>query len=462
MSEKGQRGLGVFLTVWGGQVCSLIGSALTDFALGLWVYRTTSSITLFAFISMFAVVPQVVLAPVAGALADRWDRRKTMIWSNVAGGSITLAAVLLHAAGRLSVALIYGIVIGISTASIFLRPAFGSSTALLVPKEQLGRANGLVQSGLSVVQVLAPILGGVLMSAIDIGGILAMDLGSYVLATAALLCVRFPPHRPKEGAAKASIWSNMLDGAKYLAARAELAQLLAFMAAINVVLGMASVLVTPLVLSMASPVVLGATLSAGGIGMVAGSVLLTAWGGPKRRIQGVLAFTLGSSAFLVLTGVRPLPALIGVATFGMYFCQPIFCGLINVLLQSKVERSLQGRVFGMVMMVALSTQPVAFFLSGPLIERVFDPLLAGGGPFAAELGALLGEGPGRGTGLAFVAMGLLGVAIVLVALRSRRLRNIDALPDAGTQSPTPEPEPTAAGGVAAANTGVAEGEGALL
>jgi MFS family permease len=453
MSDKEQRGLSVFLTVWGGQVCSLIGSALTDFALGLWVYRRTNSITLFAFISMFAVVPQVLLAPVAGALADRWDRRKTMIWSNVAGGSMTLSAVLLHASGRLSISLIYVIVVGISTASIFLRPAFGSSTALLVPKEQLGRANGLVQSGLSVVQVIAPLLGGALMSAIDIGGILSIDLGSYALATAALLCVRFPVHRAQSDVARASIWSNMLDGARYLARKPELVKLLGFMAAINVVLGMAGVLATPLVLSMASPVVLGAVLSAGGIGMIAGSVLLTAWGGPKRRIDGVLAFTLGSSAFLVLTGARPVPALIGVATFGMYFCQPIFGGLINVLLQSKVDRAVQGRVFGIVMMVALSTQPLAFLVSGPLVDRVFDPLLAPGGLLAGELVPLLGEGAGRGLGLAFVVMGLVGVAIVLVALSSKRLRRIDDLPDAGTRPAEVAAEPASAGSVATVNTG---------
>lgn len=446
MTERSRfHGMRTFLTVWVGQICSLIGSGLTDFALGLWVYRTTGSITLFAFISMFAVIPQVVLSPVAGAFADRWNRRTTMIFSNVGAAVITLSVSLLYAADRLSIGYIYFAVIAISTCSTFLRPAFGSSTVLLVPKEQLGRANGLVQTGLSTVQIISPLLAGFMISVIDIQGILFMDTLSYVLAIGALLLVRFPPYQPtKDTSKKDSLWSNILFGWKYLAARPGLLGLLGFMAAVNVVLGISTVLLTPLVLSMATPLVLGTILSTAGIGMIAGGLLLTVWGGPQRRINGVLGFMLLNALFLALTGLRPSPILVGIATFGAFFCQPLFSGMINVILQSKVEPGVQGRVFGTIIMVALSTQPIAFFLAGPLSDFAFNPLLTAEGPLANSLGQLLGVGPERGIGLFFVVLGLLGALIVLVAYLSPRLRLIDdELPDIGMPSSPPEPQPAA-------------------
>lgn len=435
------HGMSRFLTVWAGQICSLIGSALTDFALGLWVYRETKSITLFAFIMMFAIIPQVVLAPISGALADRWDRRKTMIGANVGAAFVTLSMALLHSMDSLSIGAIYVGVIGIAVCSIFLRPAFGSSTVLLVPKEQLGRANGLVQTGLSTVQIVAPILAGALVSVLHIGGILLLDAASYVLAIGALLLVKFPPFEPSQaGGGKGKLWANIVSGWQFLVARPGLLRLLGFMAAANVILGISSVLVTPLVLSVTGPLGLGTIMSIGGIGMIVGSMVLTIWGGPAKRINGILGFMLIHCIFLVLTGVRPSVIWIGIATFGAFLSQPIFLGLINVILQSKVPRGMQGRVFGTVIMIALSTQPIAFFISGPLSEMIFNPLLREGGALAGTLGPLLGVGPERGLGLLFVTLGLLGVLLVLVSFASPRLSRMDdELPDAGTEPPPAEP-----------------------
>ncbi len=421
------QGLRTFLTVWTGQICSLIGSAMTNFALGLWVYQQTNSITLFALISMFANLPQIFLSPFAGVVADRWDRRTIIMFSNIGAALITCLTLALYSLDMLSIGYIYFAAMSIATCSTFLRPALSSSTVLLVSKAQLGRANGLMQSGISTVQVIAPIVASLLLLVIGTQGILLIDFASYILAIGALLLVRFPqpPANANASSKKRSILRDMLFGWSYLSSNPGLISLLIFMALINIIFGISTVLITPLILSMSDTITLGTILSSGGVGMIAGSIALTVWGGPKRRMHGVLVFTFISALCTCISGLQPWPLLVGITTVIAYFCQPILGGCINIILQSKVEPSVQGRVFGVVIMVALSTQPIAFFLAGPISERVFKPLLTVDGPLASSVGQIIGVGPERGLGLMFVLLGLFGMILVIASALYPRLRLIE-------------------------------------
>ena len=190
-------------------------------------------------------------------------------------------------------------------------------------------------------------------------------------------------------------------------------------------------LIQPMLLDMTTPAVLGVLFSIIGVGMLVGTLVMSAWGGPKRRIVGVLGSGFVGSLFLLLLGLRPSLPLIAAAGFGVMFILPIMNGSSQALLQSKVAADVQGRVFAARRMIAWSTGPLAIILAGPLADRVFEPLLAAGGPLAGSVGRIIGVGPGRGTGFLFMVIGILAALVSLLAYLNPRVRHVeDELPDA--------------------------------
>lgn len=168
--------------------------------------------------------------------------------------------------------------------------------------------------------------------------------------------------------------------------------------------------------------------------MLAGTLVMSAWGGPKRRIRGVLGFSLVAGVFLTLLGLRPSLPLMAIAGFGMMFAMPIINASSQAIWQSKVALDVQGRVFSVRRMIAWSTLPLAYIVAGPLADRVFKPLLVEGGPLTGSLGQILGVGPGRGVGLMFVVIGFLSILVTFFAYMNPHLRNVeDELPDAVQQ-----------------------------
>ncbi|HEX8161807.1 MAG TPA: MFS transporter [Pyrinomonadaceae bacterium] len=431
---RGKRsgGMRTFIMIWAGQCVSLVGTGLTSFSLGIWVYQRTGSVTKFALISLFSTLPVLLLMPLIGALADRWDRRLTMIMSDTVAALCTLGLAALVSAGRLDVWEIYVVLGVVSLCSAFRWPAYTASTTLLVAKRDLGRVSGLAQMGPAAAQILAPALAGVLLVTVGIGRVLLIDFSTYLVALTMLLIVRVPrPEATDEGkAGKGTLLGESSYGWRYLAARPGLLGLLVFFAVANFLVGMSNVLATPLILSFASPAVLGTVLSIGGAGMLFGTVLMVAWGGPKRRVNGVLGFLALIGLCIVLAGLRPSAPLVGAACFLFFMSLPITNGSSQAIWQTKVAPDVQGRVFAMRAMIGGSCLPLAYFVAGPLADRVFEPLLAPGGPLADSVGRVLGTGKGRGIGLLFVLIGLLTVLGTAIGYRYPRLRLVeDELPD---------------------------------
>lgn len=441
---RGIGGMRVFLTVWFGQVVSLLGSGLTSFALGVWVYQRTGSVTQFALIAFFASLPGLILSPIAGALVDRWDRRRTLILSDclAAATSVVLLALLWdESRNLLAVWHIYALTAIASVANALQWPAFTAATTLLVPRAQYGRASGLTQMGMAVAQIVSPFLGALMLQWVRMRGILLVDLATFAIAVLTLLAVTFrEPERAPEAGVPRSLWQESKVGWTYLRERPGLLALLVLFASTNFSVGLLQALLPPLILSFASPASLGAVLSVAGVGMLAGTLAMGVWGGPKRRVHGIFAGLLVQGLVLFAGGWRPSLGLVGTAAFVFLFTVPIVNGCSQVIWQVKVPPGLQGRVFAVRRMVALSSLPAAYFLAGPLADRVFEPLLAPGGALAASVGSLIGVGEGRGISFLFVLLGALMVAALAFACSYPRLRNVeDELPDA-------VPDETPAGG----------------
>ena len=454
-------GMQVFSIIWFGQLVSTLGSGMTSFALGVWIYQETGSTTLFAFNLLAYALPNLFVAPFTGALVDRLDRRWMMILSDTGAGLSTLSVALLFFTGRLEVWHIYIATAVNASFSTIQWPAYSAATTLLVPKAQLGRASGMVQIGEAMSQLISPAVAGALLVRAGLQGVVLVDFATYLFAVFTLLLVRIPsPGVSAEGQeGRGSLLKEALYGWNYITARSGLFGLLLVFAVFNFLTGLTNPLVAPMILDMTSPEVLGYLASIVGIGMLAGTLVMSAWGGPKRRIHGVLGFLMLSGLFTALFGLRPSIPLIAVAGFGLMFTMPIINGSSQAIWQSKVAPDLQGRVFSVRRMIAWSTTPLAYLLAGPLADRVFKPLLTQDGALAGSVGRVVGVGPGRGTGLLFIVIGLLSALAALSGYFNPRVRLVedelpDAIQDEGIAAPDVQPEK-------ASGMPVKEGETAL-
>lgn len=429
----GPRGnIRAFAQIWAGQFISLIGSALTSFALGVFVYRTTGSTTQLGLIYMLTFVPGILVAPVVGVLVDRMNRGTALLICS-AGGLACMAG--LAALNYMGVLHPWHVDIATAALSILRAmqfPALSASTTMLVPREQIGRANGMVMAAQGVSQVLGPVVAGSLLSVIGLGGLLVIDSVTYGFAIVTLLVIRIPsPAASEEGrVGQGSLAGEAAQSWRYVASRAGLLRLLLFYAALNFSVGFVDVLITPLVLSFSRAAELGVVLSLAGIGLVAGSVAMSIWGGPSRRIHGVLTFTIVLGFAVCLGALLPNVLLIGMAAFIFSFSSAVINGSNRVIWQMKVQPDLQGRVLAFESMVATSTLPIAYVLAGPLADHVFEPLLVRHGVLAGSAGVVVGVGHGRGIAFLLFCLGVLTLIIGAAGYLQPRLRKVETeLPD---------------------------------
>ena len=434
MGHSPDKGLRTFTLIWAGQFVSLLGSGLSTFALGVWTYQLTGSATKFALISMFGALPNLVVLPLAGVLVDRLDRRRVMILSNAGSGLVTLALAALLTSGRIELWHIYLATTALSVCSSFQLIAFSASVALLVDTQHLGRASGMVQSAQATSQIVAPLVAGVLVFAINVGGILVIDFLTYVFALLTLFAVRIPRPPTDEAGVESSgsLLRRVTFGWTYIRERPGLMALLAYFASVNLIVSITRVLFIPMTLNFASPATLGTLLSVSAGGLLLGSVVMSVWGGPKRRVNGVFGFGALLGVTVLLTGLRPSLLLVGGASFAMMFLVPFINGCNQAIWQSKTAPGVQGRVFAMRQLIGWSLNPLAYMVAGPLADKLFEPLAAAPhGALGALMEALVGVGAGRGIALMYVIAGVLCVIIPAVIYTYPRLRQVESeLPDA--------------------------------
>ncbi len=426
-------GMRTFFVIWAGQALSMVGSGLTGFALGVWIFQRTGSATQFAMIALAATLPAVLISPFAGVFVDRWDRRRVMIVSDSLAALTTSVLALLFWREALE---FWHIIVASSLGACmgsFQGPAYQASVTLLVPKEQYGRASGMAQMARAMANVMAPFLAGMLMVSIGLTGILLIDLGSFVFAMLTLLIVRIPrPPTSEAGrAARGGVWSESRQGWSYIRAREGLFGMLLLFAALNFMLSTVNALTAPMLLSFTTPDRLGGILSLGGVGMLVGSIVMSVWGGPRRKIHGLLGYLIVLGFGVALVGLRPSPMIVTAGFFLVMICVPVVNGSSQAIWQRKVPADMQGRVFATRGMVSMAAMPLAYLVSGPLADHVFNPMLDEGGALVAELGRLIGVGPGRGIGLMFVLAGLGSTLASAAAYLNPRIRRVEEeLPDA--------------------------------
>lgn len=422
-----------FLRFVTAQVTSWFGSSLTGFALGVWVYQTTGSVTRFALISFFTMLPGILLAPIAGTLVDRWDRRWTMALSDLGSGLCSLTIAILLWQNALEIWHIYVLMALSSTIGAPQTLAFNASIPQLVPKSQLSRANGAFQLGLSAAEVGAPAVAGLVVGYWGIAGALLIDFLTCGVAIAAVLSIRLPrPERAaaKEPGRKSSLRAESAEGWNYIRTRPGLLALMLMFTLLNLSRGSVLVLIAPMVLSFTSAQVLGRVLSVAAVGMVLGGIAMTVWGGPRRRMLAIYASMLVYSVMLFLGSLRADVLLITASAFFIMLTGPFINAIGAGIWHVKVPPGLQGRVTAMRRMFSWSALPLASLVSGPLADHLFEPAMAPGGRLAGTLGPLIGSGPGRGIALFLCLQSFATLILLAGSLLYRPLRRLeDEMPD---------------------------------
>ena len=419
-----------FLAVWFGQVVSQFGSSMTGFAMSIVVFQENNSVTELAMVLLAANLPGIVLAPLAGVYVDRWNRRTVMLLADTAAALTTVSLAVVLASGDIILwAVLVAVAFG-SVAGAFQEPAYSAAVPTLVDKDQLGRANGLVQLGPAVAILASPVAAAAILVTGGISTVLIIDFATFLVAVGTLAAVRFPDVTPTEGAAP-GIWSEVRAGFSFLWARQGLLVFMGMAAGLNFFLSISNVLWTPLILSFGDELDVGTALSSAGAAMVVGALVMSAWGGPKRRILGMVTMMIAGGVAVAFAGTRPSLPIVIAGGIVLMLLVPIVNGTSQSLWQVKVPLELQGRIFATRRMAATIATPLSFILAGPLADRVFEPLLQPGGRLAdTAIGELWGVGAGRGIGLLF---GVVGLGIVLMSLAGYahpRMRKVESeVPD---------------------------------
>ncbi|WP_158751278.1 MFS transporter [Streptomyces bicolor] len=440
-------GMGPFMLVWSGQAVSLVGNSVLRFAFVYETWSATGRATALTTLSLCALLPQVLLSPLAGALVDRLDRRTALQFAD--GGGLLVVALLgvLHLTGGLHTWEVYAAVVLLGCAAAFQFPALGAAVPLLVDKAQLQRANSLLASAKSTADVGGPALGGLLVAFSGLGVIIVADLVSFALALAAIRVVRLRGDtgsgtKPASGPRKKLV-AEAAEGMRFLFRYPSLRDLMLAFCVVNLVMVFGFAAVQPMVLARSGgeTAALASVNTAIGVGGVAGGLLMAAWSGPRNRARGMLLGIIGMClsaqvAMALAGGVVGWCAAILVGAALM----PMINGVMQAIVQTKVPREWHGRVFGAVMFLSQISVPLATAVSGPLADHVFEPRAAEGTGIFVVLGPLVGDGPGSGMAAMLLLAGLCGIAVGVLSMTRRTVREIDTLlPDVADETPDDSP-----------------------
>lgn len=421
--------------IWSGQFVSIFATRMTKFAITLWAWDLSGTATGLVLVGVVAYLPEVILSPFAGTLIDRWNRKLVLALSDLGAAVTTAVLLVLFLTDSAQLWHLYATAAISSAFGSFQNPTFNAVVSTMVPPDQYARANGMYTVIGSASGIAAPLLAGALLTVIDLPTIMVVDLITFGVALISLLIVDIPrPVTPEQDqAGERTFWAETMDGLHYIFSRRSLAALILYLTVVNIHAGFGYGLISPMILakSMDDSVVLGSVLSAGSFGWLAGGLLMSIWGGPKKRIHAVaFSIVLWGLAGALIFGPAWAPPLWLVGGFLLSLFIPIINSTYIAILQAKVEPAMQGRIFGLENGITLFSFPISQLIASQLSDRFFEPALMPGGVLANSLGAVFGVGRGAGMGLVITIGGVMAVANGIAGYLIEPIREIESiLPD---------------------------------
>jgi len=374
-----------FTVLWFGQVISLIGSAMTWFAFTIWAWQETGKASALAAISFFAFFPTVLFSPIAGAFVDRWNRKLVMLLSDLATAIGTLMVFLIYTFGDLQVWHIYIVSILAGFFTAFQYPAYTAAVTTMVSKDEYTRAEGMMGSARALSSILAPIFAAALLGVVGLSGIMLIDLATFLFAFATLVFIHVPqPEQTLTGLqSNGTLWQEILFGFRYIYEKQSLRALTILFMIAGVFLAIGATLMAPLVLSKTgnNESALATVQSTGAVGGIVGAVILSLWGGTRKRIHNVLLGGAGACLLGIAgLGLGWSVLLWAIASFFFAFFEPFVEGGNIAIWQVKVPADVQGRVFSARHLLVQVPYLFGILMAGYLAEDfALSPVLIGAG-----------------------------------------------------------------------------------
>lgn len=415
--------LRIFLILWGSQTVSTLGTAMTNFALIVWVYgqkETASSITL---LSVFSFLPSILFCFIAGTIADRWDKKRIMLVCDLIAAIGTVTVLVLYLTSTLQIWHLYIINFLLSFMNAFQSPASYVATSLLVPKEHYVRVSGLHALSGSIITILAPALGSAVLAVGGLEAVLMIDLATFSVAFLTLLFfIRIPVIESMAREVKESFTRSCMAGINFLRNHSALLRIILFFAFINLIAKMGGYGMLPaLVLGRTGndQVALGIVEAAVGIGTLVGSVFVTLMKPVRNRVR-VIFFSCGISFLLGDVGqslTHTLPLWIA-AAFTSNVPMAFLNANLTAVMRTNVPIEMQGRVFSARDTIQYSTIPIGLLLGGILADNMFEPFMTGDSQLQQVLSIPFGTGKGSGIAVIFFIVGIIGFITSFVALKN--------------------------------------------
>lgn len=406
-----------FMVIWFGQFISMLGSALSAFGLGIWIFQKTGSAASFAMSAVCTVLPALLFAPFAGSIADRKKRKAIILLTDSIDAFLKILIVTLLIFNKLELWMVYPLVFISGTLGTFQNPAFGASIPMLVPTDKLTRANGLLQFSSAIQNLLAPVIAGFLYPLIELKGLFIIDFVSFFFALASIAFIKIPQpliEKTKDSLVLAAL-KDLKYAWKYLIQKEGLMQLIVFFAFLNFIANLSMILLGPLMMSVYNSQAYGNVQAGIGLAMLLGGLCSSLIPDTKNKIKRILLILSLCSIGPIISGTTLNRIIITGGFFIFMFPVPYVNTLLMSIFQIKIERNVLGRVGALMTAILAAITPIAYLCAGPLADYVFEPLM---------------NEKGRGIGLIFIISGILLIISCILMRLNKTVTTIEKrLPD---------------------------------
>ncbi|NUU77804.1 MFS transporter [Paenibacillus xylanilyticus] len=425
MEQTVQTSFGKFLIVWFGQLISLIGIGLTAFSLGVYAFEKTNTATSAALITLFTFLPSILLRPIGGILADRFDRRTMMIIGDLgsAAGLIFILGIMLTDDIQL-----WHIYVGVAFSSVFSAlqsPAYKASATDLLDKDQFSKGSGLVQLAESSKFLFSPIIAGILLSITTIEVILIINIATFLIAILAVLVIRKSMKVERENKEDTNWMTDIQEGWKEVVTNKGVLLLVIIISLVTFYLGFLETLIGPMLLSFTDAKTLGTFQSVSAIGMLISSLCIGIFTMTKKYASVLVMGLIMCGLSFSLLGISTNIYFIILAGFLFLSSLPFVNMSADVLVRNNIANEKQGRVWGIIGILSQLGFIIAYSLAGFLADHVFNPLMLEDGSLASSVGQIIGTGPGRGIALLFIIAGLFVILIAIITSRLNMIRLLE-------------------------------------
>lgn len=413
-----------FVILWLTQSFSALGSAMTNFALVIWLYQQSGSALKTAMLAVCSYAPYVLVSIFAGVLSDKWNKKIIMLVCDSFAGMCTFSVMLLLKNNCLQVWHLYLINALNSLMNTVQQPASDVASTLLVPEKYYQKTSGMRSFANSLITILTPAFASGLMAFAGIEAVIVFDLTTFSTAFVILLLFIRIPDVKKSDKKKENFMQSVKSGILYLKNNKEILWLIFFLSAINLIASVYEAVLPAMILSKSEETALGAVNACVGIASLMGSIIVTFMPEPKNRVKVIcrcLFFSMSTENFMLSFGKSPVIWCIG-ALCG-WICIPLMNANMDVIFRTHIPTDIQGRIYSLRNTLQFFTIPLGYFLGGFLLDNVFEPFVSN----ASEnilIKTFFGTEKGDGASLLFFVTGIAGVAVCLIFSTNKNIKKM--------------------------------------